>query len=170
MNTLFDFPSGSYTDAKGRLRWQQNDWLAEQLKQLGEFLVIGGYEESHATRYPKLAYAISRHPEPIEVLWEEKRLGSIPGVGATIQGIIGEFLTTGSCAKKNEWAQHTPLSIMEVAAIPGLGAKTVKVLYQEHDVKNLDDLKAALDKGVLQNVPGLGRKTLTAIQQHLANR
>jgi DNA polymerase (family 10) len=164
---MYSFPSGSYTDAKGRTRWQQNDWLAEQLKQLGEFLIIGGYEESHATRYPKLAYAISRHPEPVEVLWEEKRLGSIPGVGATIQGIIGEFLATGSCTKKEEWAGHTPLSVMEVAAIPGLGARTVKVLYQEHGVKDLADLRTALENGTLQNVPGLGKKTLTAIQARL---
>jgi DNA polymerase (family 10) len=165
---VFSFPTGSYTDAKGRTRWQQNDWLAEQLKQIGEFLVIGGYEESHATRYPKLAYAISRHSEPIEVLWEEKRLDSIPGVGATIQGIIGEFLATGSCTKKDEWAQHTPLSVLEIAAIPGLGAKTVKVLYQEYDVKNLADLKIALEKGTLQKVPGLGKKTLAAIETRLA--
>jgi DNA polymerase (family 10) len=167
---MYSFPTGTYTDAKGRTRWQQNDWLAEQLKQLGEFLIIGGYEESHATRYPKLAYAISRHPEPIEVLWEEKRLGSIPGVGSTIQGIIGEFLATGTCTKKEEWTQHTPLSVLEVAAIPGLGAKTVKVLYQEHGVKNLADLGAALENGALQNVPGLGKKTLAAIEARLMQK
>ena len=32
---------GSYTDAKGRLRWHCNDALAEKLKELYDFLVIG---------------------------------------------------------------------------------------------------------------------------------
>ena len=53
----------SYIDEKGRLRWHCNDRLAEQLKQLYDFLVIGNYEESHASRYPRLAHTISRHPE-----------------------------------------------------------------------------------------------------------
>jgi DNA polymerase (family 10) len=57
---------------------------------------------------------------------------------------------------------------MEVAAIPGLGARTVKVLYQEHGVKDLADLRTALENGTLQNVPGLGKKTLTAIEARLA--
>ena len=37
-----------YTDAKGRRRWHRNDWLAEELVRLHDFLVIGGYEEAHA--------------------------------------------------------------------------------------------------------------------------
>ena len=49
----------SYVDAKGRTRWQRNEWLAERLKELGEFLVIGGYAESHAVVYKRLSYTIS---------------------------------------------------------------------------------------------------------------
>ena len=58
----------SYTDAKGRTRWRCNDEIAKKLQQLHEILVIGGYEESHATRYTRLAYTISRHPESVEEL------------------------------------------------------------------------------------------------------
>lgn len=73
----------SYVDEKGRIRWRVNDEIGVRLKTLGEFLVVGGYEESHATRYPKLAHAISRYPESIIRLHREARLGEIPGVGKT---------------------------------------------------------------------------------------
>ena len=68
MNTKDD---ESYTDAKGRTRWHRNDEIAKNLQQLHDILVIGGYEESHATRYARLAYTISRHPESVEALHDE---------------------------------------------------------------------------------------------------
>ena len=77
----------SYTDAKGRTRWQHNDWLAERLKELGEFLVIGGYEESHAVVYKRLSYTISRYPASVERLLSEGRLAEIPDVGPTIAAL-----------------------------------------------------------------------------------
>ena len=81
----------SYTDAKGRTRWQRNDWLAERLKELGEFLIIGGYEESHAVVYKRLSYTISRYPASVERLLSEGRLAEIPDVGPTIAALIEEF-------------------------------------------------------------------------------
>ena len=71
---MADLANESYIDAKGRHRWRCNDQIAEKLNQLHDLLVIGGYEESHARRYPQLAYAISRHPESILMLHEEDRL------------------------------------------------------------------------------------------------
>ena len=95
----------SYIDQKGRTRWQRNDEIAEKLQQLHDILVIGGYEESHAARYPRLAYAISRYPEPIVELHREGRLSTISGVGETIAEIIGEFIETRTCTKLEEFAE-----------------------------------------------------------------
>ena len=41
---------GAYVDEKGRTRWRRNDEIAEKLTELYAFLVIGGYEETHARR------------------------------------------------------------------------------------------------------------------------
>jgi hypothetical protein len=76
----------SYTDDKGRKRWHRNDDVALIVKQLGEYLIIGGYPEDHAKRYAQLAHTISRMPEQIDRLSENKQLNSIAGVGGTIRG------------------------------------------------------------------------------------
>ena len=94
--------SDTYTDTKGRTRWRCNDELADKLKELYDFLVIGNYEESHAARYPRLAHAISRHPESVLELKKSGRLTELPGVSAVIAGIISELLETGSCRKMDE--------------------------------------------------------------------
>ena len=159
----------SYIDEKGRTRWRRNDEMGERLKQLGEYLIIGGYEESHAARYPRLAHAVSRYPESIVELHKGGRLEEIPGIGDTIATIIGELLDTGTCQKLEDWAKHTPRSVMEMAAVPGLGAKTVKMLYQEHNIVDLAGLADALDADRLAGVKGLGPKTISAIRSHITN-
>ena len=73
--------SKPYTDAKGRPRWHRNDEVAAIVKQLGEYLIIGGYPEEHAKRYAQLAHTISRMPELIDTLAENDQLNRIPGVG-----------------------------------------------------------------------------------------
>ena len=161
--------SRSYIDAKGRTRFQENDELAEQLKRLGQFLVIGGYPTQHAARYPKLAHTISRHPEPLRQIYEAGQLQKFSGIGETVAQIIAEFLETGTCTKWQEWKQHTPESVLDLTAIPHLGPQTVRVLYMEHGIQDLPGLNAALDAGKLNDVPGIGPKTLKSIRVHLNN-
>ena len=156
----------SYLDAKGRTRYEENDRLGEQLKRLAEFLVVGGYPEDHAARYPKLAHLISRYPEPISELAADGRLDKLPGVGEIVGNIIREFLKTGTCTKWQEWKEHTPESVLELTAIPGLGPKMARVLYAEHGLSDLKGLQAALAAGKLEGIPGLGPKTLKAIRDY----
>lgn len=165
---MTEIDDSSYIDEKGRTRWHKNDEIGRRLKELGEFLVIGGYEESHAARYPKLAHAVSRYPESVVRMHREGRLREIPGIGETIAGIVGEFLDTGTCRKLEEWAEHTPKSVMQLTAIPGLGAKTVKALFHDYGVFDLATLKAALEAGRLDGVKGLGTKTLASTRAYLA--
>ncbi len=159
--------SESYIDAKGRTRYHENDELAEKLKRLGQYLVVGGYPAQHAARYPKLAHTISRHPEPLRQIYEAGQLQKFAGIGETVAQIIAEFLETGTCTKWQEWKQHTPESVLDLTAIPNLGPQTVRVLYQEHGIQNLRGLKAALEAGKLNGIPGIGPKTLEGIHGHL---
>ena len=51
------------------------------------------------------------------------------------------------------------LALVELLKIPGLGPKTLKILRAELGIENLDDLKAAIDRQALRDLPGLGRTT-----------
>ena len=158
----------SYTDQKGRTRWRCNDEIAEKLRQLHDILVIGGYEESHATRYSRLAYTISRHPESVEELHREGRLSAISGVGETIAEIIGEFIETGTCTKLEEFAEHTPKTVLELTALPGVGIKTAKVLYDELGIDSLASLGEALNDDRLEGFKLMTKKTQERIRQHIS--
>lgn len=136
-------------------------------KEVYDFLVIGNYEEGHAARYPKLAHAISRHPESIRVVADEGRLKKISGVSDIIAGVITELLETGDCEKMqqgNEIFTPPPRSVLELTKIPSFGAKTARILFQKHGIDSLQSLEVALNDGTLAKVKGIGKGMIATIK------
>ena len=159
---------GSYTDEKGRTRWHVNDEIALRLMELHTFLIMADYPEDHASRYPRLAHSISRFPESIADLVEQDRLiEEIGGVGDIVATIITQYLDTGTCKKIDEYAGDIPQSITELVPIPGLGAKTIKRLYEDVEIDSLASLRTAIDEGKLKGFKGIGKKTLEKIEEYL---
>ncbi len=158
----------SYTDEKGRIRWRVNDEIALRLLELHTFLIIADYPEDHASRYPRLAHSISRFPESVADLVDQGRLiEEIGGVGEIVETIITQYLETGTCSKIQEYAGDIPQTLVELVPVPGLGAKTIKRLYEEIDVVSLASLRTAIDDGKLIGFKGIGKKTLDKIEEYL---
>lgn len=143
--------------------------LANELRDLRDFLIIAGYEESHATRYTLIARSIEKMPESVQTMKDEGRLDEIPGVGKLIKLYIKEYLETGTCSKRAEWASEAPDSVLELVRIPGVGAKTARFLFQNYGVHSLESLKIAIDEGKLAQAPGIGPKTLKTMYEFADN-
>lgn len=164
-SSLSEKEDTTYTDEKGRVRWRRNDEIAERLKELGDFLVVGGYDPTHAARYGRLAFAISRHPESVIGMHADERLSELPGVGPIIAQIIADFLTTGTSPKLTEPSEEfgydpPPLTVLELVRIPGLGGKTVRTLYHEYGIDSLDALRDALGSGETLGMGAARRESL----------
>jgi len=142
--------------------------LADKLRDLRDFLIIAGYEESHATRYTLIARHIEKLPESAEQMKREGRLDEIPGVGKLVKLYIKEFLETGTCSKIAEWESQAPLTVLDLVRIPGVGAKTARMLFANHGIYSLQALRVALDDGKLEGVPGIGPKTLATMRDYVS--
>jgi len=147
-----------------------NAELADRLRDLRDFLIIAGYEESHTTRYTQIARYIEKLPEPIEDVKREHRLQELPGVGKLVAQYIREILDDGVSSKQKEWEQQAPISVLELVRIPGLGPKTARKLFQEYGIDSLSKLRQADEAGVLQEVQGVGPKLIDGIREHIAAR
>ena len=153
-------PKPTYRDEKGRTRWIRNDEIAATVKQLGDFLIIGGYPEDHAKRYAQIAHTVSRWPESIDTLAVDDRLNEIPGVGGVITGYLQDIIATGTTDKfdDDQYGKPPPRSVLELTDIERLGAKTARTLYQEHGIDSLQHLCTALADGSLDGIRGIGPK------------
>lgn len=141
-----------------------NAELAGKLRDLRDFLIIAGYEESHATRYTQIARFIEKMPESVEELHRDHRFTDIPGVGKLVAQYIREIVETGVSSKQREWEQTAPITVLEMVRIPGLGPKTARKLFMEFGIDGLTELKRADQAGILAEIQGIGPKLLEAIR------
>ncbi len=115
--------------------------------------------------YRKAAMAIESLPEDIEQLAKEGKLEEIPGVGGSIAEKIKEIVETGKLNYYEKLKKQVPVDVEELNAIPGLGPKKIKALYQELKVCSLKDLEAAIKKGKVQQLEGFGEETAKNLLQ-----
>ena len=137
--------------------------LAQKLRNLRDYLIIAGYEESHATRYTHISRAIEKMPEEVEVMRREGRLQDIPQVGSLIALYIKEILEDGISSKQRDWEHVAPYSVLELVRIEGIGAKTARRLFMEFGIHSLASLRVALEEHKLDGAPGIGPKTLRSL-------
>ena len=108
--------------------------------------------------YENAIHGIEGFPGNIAGL-DQKELVAIKGVGGSIATRVREYIETGSVAKLEELRIKYPAPLVDLLKIPGLGPKTLKTLRAELNIENLDDLKSAIDREALRDVPGLGKTT-----------
>jgi len=96
-----------------------------------------------------------------------KEMEAIKGVGGSIAARIKEYVDTGAVGKLDELRAKYPAPLVELLKVPGLGPKTLKLIRAELGVESLDDLKAAIDRQALRELPGMGRTTEEKIARSL---
>lgn len=112
--------------------------------------------------YEKAAEIIADLSE--EVAWIYKRGGlkaieEIPGVGVSIAEKIEELLKTGRLKYYEQLKKKAPINLEELMSVEGLGPKTIKILYRELKVRNLEDLERAARAGRIRKLEGFGLKS-----------
>ncbi|MBI2322208.1 MAG: DNA polymerase/3'-5' exonuclease PolX [Chloroflexi bacterium] len=146
----------------------RSDQVAEHLDAIADLLEIKGESPFRVNAYRDVARRIAHHPEEISILAEEQRLRSIPGVGETLAARIVELIQRGTTETYEELARSMPAGLRDLLAVPGLGPKRVRQLYDQLSIASLPDLEAAVQAGRLRAVPGFGAKTEERMLRDLA--
>jgi DNA polymerase (family 10) len=107
--------------------------------------------------YENAVDAISSYPGDLEAR-TEKELRAIAGIGSSTAKKIREFFEGGTIAKLEELRQKFPSDFVALSKVPGLGPKTLLRLKIELGVRNLEDLRAALESKKVRDLRGLGAK------------
>lgn len=118
--------------------------------------------------YQKAALGLETIAESVEQIYKKKGkegLLNIPGVGESIAEKIIEFLKTGRIKEFEEQKKKIPVNLNELMLVEGLGAKTIKALYEHLKIKNLKDLEKAAQGGKIRNLENFGEKSERNILQ-----
>ncbi|MEM4359505.1 MAG: DNA polymerase/3'-5' exonuclease PolX [Candidatus Bilamarchaeaceae archaeon] len=109
--------------------------------------------------YRKAARAIEELPEDITSVWKRGELEKIPGVGSHIAMRIAEYLETGRMKYYDDLKKEFPIDFESLGRIEGLGPKRAITLYKMLGIRNLDDLKKAVEQHKIRELPGFGEKS-----------
>jgi DNA polymerase (family 10) len=148
-----------------------NQSLVALFRELAQLTVLdeGSPNAFRARAYENALDAISSYQSDLEAL-SEKQLTAIGGIGQSTAKKIREFYETGTISKLEELRQKYPPDFVELSKIPGLGPKTLRKLESELGVRNLDDLRAALEGKRVREVHGLGAKVEEKLLQAIDRR
>src|SRR6185312_7413828 len=140
------------------LKPMTNAEIAAALEELGVL-----YELDGAVRYRVLAYgtaanAIRESPVSVAELAAKGKATDVPGVGKTLAEKIDALLGTGEIPAAVKLKAKFPPTLIEVTRVPGLGAKTAKLLFDELGIASMEDLKKAAEGERIREVKGLGPK------------
>ncbi|MBX3024467.1 DNA polymerase/3'-5' exonuclease PolX [bacterium] len=147
-----------------------NAEIAARLRELALFLEMRGVAFKPRA-YEKAASAVEALDRPIAQLFAEggqKALATVPHVGAGIAERIGELIATGHTADLDAMRAETPVDILALTSLEGVGPKMVKHLYDELGVRTLADLERAARAGRVRRLPHSGEKTERKILEGLA--
>jgi DNA polymerase (family X) len=133
--------------------------ISKALRELG-FLteVEGGDNVQFKSRaYYRAADTIANLKENISDLYSQggaKMLLQIPSIGKAIASKVEQFIKEGRIDQLEELRKKIPINSGELQGIEGLGPKTIKVLYDKLQIRDLAELERSAADGRLRTVPG----------------
>lgn len=150
-----------------------NKQIASNFKLLSQLMEIYGEDSFKIKSYLSVSRMIEKLPVELSTLAAEK-ISSIPGIGKAINNKIQEQLATDSFYVLNEYVAKTPLGIIEMLRIKGLGPKKIATIWNDLQVESIGELLYACNENRLTLYKGFGEKTQDnirkAIEFYLSNR
>jgi DNA polymerase (family 10) len=135
------------------------DEIAARLKEIGAYLRLVGQDPYRARAYENAGDALDALGPEFDALVDGERMTEVPGIGASIAGVIGELRRTGSTRKLEELRAEFPPTLLELTQVPGLTINRVRALHTALGIAGLDDLHQAAQAGKLRALKGFGAKT-----------
>jgi len=135
--------------------------IIKVLREMSLFLDMAGVPFKPRA-YEKAAYAIEALDHPVRELYERggiKELASVPSVGKGIAERIEELLKTGHVKDHEKLRRETPVDVLGLTSIEGIGPKMVKALYEELGIRTVADLERAARAHKIRTLPHFGEKT-----------
>jgi len=148
--------------------------IARLLDETASLLEIDAADPFRIRSYRRAAEAVEQQTTQLSSIADDpKQLLAIPGIGKGMLANIQALLTTGTLPLREELLQKYKPTMLELLRLPGMGPKTVALVWSSCQVCDIDTLEAAAKAGHLTKLPRMGEKFVTkllkGIEDHRKN-
>jgi len=136
-----------------------NVQIARLLNETAALLEIDAADPFRIRSYRRAAEAVEQQTTQLAALVAEpKQLLAIPGIGKGMAANICELVGTGTMPIRAELLTKYKPTMLELLRLPGMGPKTVALVWSALGVCDIDALEAAAREGKLAELPRMGEK------------
>jgi DNA polymerase (family X) len=151
-----------------------NITIARLLDETAALLEIDAADPFRIRSYRRAAEAVEQQTTQLATLVSEpKQLLAIPGIGKGMAGNITALVETGTMPLREELLLKYKPTMLELLRLPGMGPKTVALVWSALQVADIDALEVAAKAGHLAKLPRMGDKftvkLLKGIEDHRKN-
>ncbi|HET9984739.1 MAG TPA: DNA polymerase/3'-5' exonuclease PolX [Longimicrobiales bacterium] len=142
--------------------------VALVLNDIGTLLDLNGADPFRSRAFFSAARAVEWVEGDLADLVRSGELLRVRGIGAATARVVQELVETGVSSMHQELRDRTPDGMIELLAVPGLGARRIYLLHEALGVDGLDALEHAAAAGRVADVPGFGERTQEKIREGVA--
>jgi DNA polymerase (family 10) len=139
-----------------------NITLARLLDETASLLEIDAADPFRVRSYRRAAEAVEQQTTQLASLAtpdaDPKVLLAIPGIGKGMAANIRDLASTGTMPLREELLAKYKPTMLELLRLPGMGPKTVAMVYSALGVADIDALEEAAKRGDLLPLPRMGQK------------
>lgn len=144
--------------------WRTNRALYLLFNRFADLIEIeGGEDVRKSASYRRAAIALRNLDQPVDAMAAQGRLREIPGIGPVLAAKIQEYLETGRIAALERLEAEVPAGVLDLLALPGVGARTAGSLWHALRVTSPAELETAIRAGRLKELGGFGPKKEQAL-------
>jgi len=139
-----------------------SDSIADQLKLYSQLMDLHGKDPFKVKSYAGASYRIDKLATDLSEL-DISALEKVEGVGKSLASKINEINQTGSFKDLQDLHAATPVGVMDMLNIKGIGPKKVRQIWQELGIESVGELLYACNENRLSQHKGFGEKTQQTI-------
>ncbi|ADV83749.1 DNA polymerase/3'-5' exonuclease PolX [Terriglobus saanensis] len=141
-----------------------NVTIARLLDETAALLEIDAADPFRIRSYRRAAEAVEQQTQQLaEIAQDPKALLAIPGIGKGMAANVRDLVATGSMPLRDELLTKYRPTMLDLLRLPGMGPKTVALLWSALEISDIDALEAAAKAGHLAKLPRFGQKLIDKI-------
>ncbi len=144
-----------------------NITIARLLDETAALLEIDAADPFRIRSYRRAAEAVEQQTTQLATLTtpdaDPKALLAIAGIGKGMAANIVALVSTGTMPLREELLQKYKPTMLELLRLPGMGPKTVALMWSALQIADIDALEAAAKAGHLDKLPRMGEKFTTKL-------
>jgi DNA polymerase (family X) len=143
-----------------------NPTMARLLAETADLLEIDGGDSFRIRSYRRAAEASEQTTvDLVAAAPETARLLEIPGIGKGMAANLQAIAATGTLPLRDELLAKYGAGLLELLKLPGMGPKTVALLWDAAKIASIDQLAEAIEAGRLTGLPRMGEKQIEKLRK-----